>query len=126
MAKKIKLDLTNKALTAILQVALDSAIKQKEAAMEHHDDISRSFHIAEHVDAGTAMAIKEISESLEKYLKSANVSLDNIIKIARLVSEVILRRQQQEDTPMTDEEKQAMQKQINDFMIKATDAKGED
>lgn len=127
MSKEIKLDLTHEALVAILQVALNSAIQHKDQALSHHDTVARGFHIPEgRVDAGTAMAVKEISESLEKYLKSADASLDKIIKIARLVADIMLRRQEEELTEMTDEEKATMQQEIHDMINKASSEKGED
>jgi hypothetical protein len=124
MSKDIKLDLTHEALVAILQIALNSAIDQKAKAMGHHDTVARGFHVPEgRVDAGTAMAVKEISESLEKYLKSADASLDKIIKIARLVADVMLRRQEEELAEMTDEEKAQMQAEIHEMIHKASSEK---
>ena len=78
------------------------------------------------VDAGTAMAVKEISESLEKYLKSADASLDKIIKIARLLADVMLRRQEEEFAEMTDEEKAQMQQEIHEMINRAASEKDED
>ena len=127
MIKDIKLDLTNEALVAILQVALNSAIDQKAKALGHHDTVARGFVVPEgRVDAGTAMAVKEISESLEKYLKSADQSLDKIIKIARLVADVMLRRQEVEEAEMTDDEKQKMQREIHQMIHNASEEKDED
>lgn len=127
MGKDIKLDLTNEALIAILQVALNSAIQQKDQALSHHDTVARGFHVPEgRVDAGTAMAVKEISDSLEKYLKSADASLDKIIKIARLVADVMLRRQDEEYSEMTDEEKAQMQNEIHEMIHKASRSKDDD
>jgi ElaB/YqjD/DUF883 family membrane-anchored ribosome-binding protein len=124
MSKNLKLDLTTEALVAILQIALNSAIEQKSAAMGHHDMVARGFHVPEgRVDAGTAMAVKEISESLEKLLKSADASLDKIIKIARLVADVMLKRQKEEFSEMTDEEKLKMQEEIHEMIHKAANEK---
>jgi len=122
---KNNLNLDHQTLLMVLQVALDSAIDHKEKAMGHHDQVARGFHVPDNVDAGTAMAIKEVSESLEKYLKSADASLDKIIKIARILADTMLRAEQ-EDAFMSDEEKERMQAEIHQMINTADENKDEE
>jgi len=123
MAKNKKLSLDDETLLYILQLALDSALEQKDKAMSHHDQVASGFHIAENIDMGSAMAIKEISESLEKFLKSSDQSLDKIIKIARLIADTMRMRTDDDSSEMTDEEKEEMQASITKMVNKAKEAK---
>lgn len=129
MAKKderLKLSLDNKTLLMVLEYALNAAIEQKSAAMSHHDMIAAGFAVDGRIDVGMAMAVKEISESLEKYLKSADASIDKLIKIARILSETMLRQQADDDEDLTDDEKMSMQEQVHKFLREAESTKGSD
>lgn len=129
MAKEdIKLDLTHATLMAVLQVALDSAIKQKTAAGDHLENLSRGLLVPDghNIRLEDIIAIKEISDPIEKYLKAGDQSIDKIIKIARLLADVMLRRQEEESAELTDEEKQRMQAEIHEMIHRATDNKEDD
>jgi len=128
MSKDIKLELSNTALMAVLQIALDSAIEQKAQAMGHHEQVSRTLEVPEdgRLTVERAMAIKEITDPIEKYLKSADASLDKIIKIARLLADVMLRQQDEDYTEMTQEQREAMQNDIHEMLNLAKENKDED
>jgi len=92
MAKDIKLSLDNATLLAVLQVALDTAVQQKDAALSHHDLVAQGLVAPDgSPDLSVLMQNKEMAETIEKYLKSADQSIDKMIKIARLLADVMLR-----------------------------------
>lgn len=124
MTKKsqVKLNLDQATLLAVLQVALDGAIAQRDAAMAHHDEVADAFTVripqgaANPGDISRMLAVKEISESIEKYLKSADASIDKIIKIARLLADTMLRMNEEEMAELTEEEKAALRDEIQQMV----------
>lgn len=126
MAKEIKLSLDNATLLAVLQVAFDTAIEQKTAALEHHDLVRgglRTNSAEGHTDLSTLMANKEIAETIEKYLKSADASIDKMIKIARLLADVMLRSNEDEYAELDEDEKEELRKAAAEFAQSASEAK---
>lgn len=129
MAKDIKLSLDNATLLAVLQVAFDTAIEQKTAALEHHDTVREGLRFTNgdgRADLSTLMANKEIAETIEKYLKSADASIDKMIKIARLLADVMLRSNEDEYGELDEDEKEELRKAAAEFAQAAQEAKEDD
>lgn len=122
-SKNVKLNLDHKTLLAVLQIALDGAVAQRSAAMNHHDAVSAGFNIepGSGQDISRLMAIKEISESIEKYLKSADASIDKIIKIARLLADTMLRLKDEDTEELTEEDKEALRIEIQQMVSRDKD-----
>lgn len=116
------LEINDKSMLYVLQLALEGAIENKEAARENYKKISDAFELTtDNIDAGTAMAIREISDSLEKYLKSADQAVDKLVKIAKLLSDTMIKRDNI-DFDISDEDKLSIQDQINSFIGDAKNA----
>lgn len=117
-----KLNIDDASMLYVLQLALEGAIQNKEAARDNYEKIARGFQLTGEIDTGMAMAIKEISDSLEKYLKSADNSIDKLIKIAKLISDTMAKREDA-DFEFTDDGKMDMQDQIRRMLDEANAAK---
>lgn len=127
MAKDIKLSLDNATLLAVLQVAFDTAIQQKEAALGHHEMVARGLSPTDgNNDLSVLMENKEIAETIEKYLKSADQSIDKMIKIARLLADVMLRTGEEEYGEMDEDEKEELRKAAAEFARVAQEKKEDD
>ena len=113
-----KLQINDQSMLYVLQLALEGALQNKEAARTQYENIAGSFQLSGEIDTGMAMAIKEISDSLEKYLKSGDNSVDKLIKIAKLLSDTMIKRDDA-NYEVTDEDKMDMQASLKEFIDQA-------
>lgn len=122
-----KLNLNDESLLFVLQLALNSAVENKEAARKHHDMIARGFHLDDaKVDDAVILAIKDVSESIEKYLKVTDASVDKLIKIAKLLSDAIQKRYDDEYDDFDDDDRGSIEEDVKAFLAQAKSAKEDD
>lgn len=115
-----KLNLNDESLLFVLQLALNSAVENKEAAKRHHDMIARGFRLDDDkIDDAVILAIKDVSESIEKYLKVSDASIDKLIKIAKLLSDAIQKRYDEEYDEFDDDDRGSIEEDVKAFLAQA-------
>lgn len=120
MAKKISFDLNNDALKLILNLGLNNLQEDRENALEHHDTLSGLLQGTAGAESLSSleiqMMIQELSGALTNFLNSSSRSTENIIKIAKIISDH-LKTMDTTEAEITDEDREMLAEIIDQAKV---------
>lgn len=106
---KIKnFNLDEESLRLILKLGLDNLCEDRKNAIEHHDTLSNLLEGTSESDGLSTleiqMMVQELSAALKNFLDSSTKSTENIIKIAKILSDHIKTKYDGDDVSEEDRE----------------------
>lgn len=103
-------------LTLLLNFALSNLSEEREAALQHHDVLSSMLNGPPGGDGLSGLEIQlmtqTLSAALNNFLGSASKSTEQIIKIAKLLADYMLKVQN--DDLITDDDREALERLVAD------------
>ena len=113
MDKDDKLKLTPKSLMALLTLIAENSKQDREFALAAKERLERSIGEVGILEAATMQG--ELAEAVERFLRTSTTSTGNLIKVAKILSEYIV-KYQEDDGTLDDEEISDVQSEFGDFM----------
>ncbi len=105
MKPQIKLD--EKSLELVLNYIMQNVDEDREMALQHHDTLALLLQGAQGDGAMSGLEIQlmveQLSDALTKFLGSAAKSTENALKIAKILSDVLVKMDPEET--LTDEDR---------------------
>ena len=104
MKKIDAFDLNDETLRIILKLGLDNLCEDRKNALDHHDVLSNLLEGTSGSDGLSTleiqMMVQELSASLTNFLNSSTKSTENILKISKILSDHIKKKQNEDDVKM--------------------------
>jgi hypothetical protein len=127
MDENMKIDLTNKSFTEFLNFTLDKIVEDRTIALENYELLNTGLHGTNALEVGSIehmLALHDLSESIERFIKNSSESSDKLIKLAKLQFDMLKHMKERGmNEEMTDDETADIRSMIKDFMDGGPDAK---
>lgn len=103
------LELDEKSLMLLMKFILKNLEEERELALKHHDSLSVVLEGsgADLNDINMSMLVKEFSNSLTGLIGTAQKSTAEMIKIAKIISDVLIKISNQD--PLSEQERESFQ-----------------
>lgn len=125
---KSKLETTENSVVELLNHILDETEQDRDLALKNYQSISDSFNNltqSEKASVFSVINITDLSESMEKFLKLSNSSIDKQLKIAKIISDMLFfQRKFEDDNPLDGDELDSLQDTVAMLIEKQKEAAG--
>ncbi len=116
MAKKTTLTISESSLEFMLNFTLDNLKEDRELALQHHQVLAGLLHGADGAELSALevqMMVQELSAALTNFLRSASVSTEQGLKMAKLLADQLSKIDN--DDNLTDEERADIETMLGGF-----------
>lgn len=119
---KSKLESTESSVVDLLNHILDETEEDRDLALRNYRTVADSFNgltSEEKASVFAVISVNDLSESMERFLKLSNSSIEKQLKVAKIVSDMLFfQKKFEDDTPLDEEELSDLQDTVALMMEK--------
>lgn len=119
---KSRLETTENSVVELLNHILEETEEDREIALKNYQSVADSFNSlspSEKASVFSVINVSDLSESMERFLKLSNSSIDKQLKVAKIISDMLFfQRKNQDENPLDDDELDTLQDTVARLMEK--------